>query len=225
MQKKSNNNLVYKSYTQNQYKPIEEKILLKPISLKIAKLLSKTKIHPDHFSFMSMILVIFAGLILIYHHSAIYSSILLYIALLFDKIDGDLARAKGIASGKGQYLDGFLDQLAEIFLTISIAISINFTNTILLSLSVVGPILFAYHGIAVPFYLNQIASTYIPDKTKKMNYLISLFAYNRARHILLVIILLLINRSEYIFYIFPFVLVYTLLLFIKNVFIKKLIKR
>lgn len=224
MPKKERRDQVYKSYTKNQYKPIEEKILLKPVSLKIAQILKKTNIHPDHFSLLSLVLVILAGLILIINQNNIIASILLYLALLSDKIDGDLARAKGIAGGKGQYLDGFLDQLAEIFLTISIAVSINYNNIVLLGLSIAGPILFAYHGIAVPFYLNQIASTYRTDQNKK-NLLISIFAYNRARHILLIIFLLLLHLQKLVFYIFPLIFIYTILIFLKNIYIKKLIKR
>lgn len=209
---------VYTSYTQNIYKPLEERIFFKPLSQKIAKALQNTIVSPTLFNFLGFFAVLAGGSILF--ASPAYKNILaaavIYLAFLFDKIDGDLARAKGIASGRGQYIDGILDVFAEALLTLLVATAIGFDNIPLIGLSIAGPMFFYYHGIAKPFYLKTIAPTYRGQKSGWRFYLQDAISYNRCKHFLLLIVLLLIDAPSALFYLLPLLLPYTVILFLKN---------
>lgn len=207
---------VLHSYTNNIYEPLEEQWLFRPLSRRIAARLAPTGISPTWFNALGLLATLFAGVLffLPLAHSWIIIPIALYVAFLIDKIDGDLARAQGKASGWGQYIDGFLDLVGEIFLTICAAIAVSARNPLLLGLSVAAPLLFAYHGLAAPFYLQKTASTHTHDNRRKGWR--TLFYYGRAKHFLLFALLILIGQLSLVFYILPFLALYTFVLFIKN---------
>lgn len=210
----------------NKYKPLEEEVLFRPLSRRLAKRLKNTKIHPDHVSLFGFILTAIVGILFFSKiGSEVLIAILLFLCLFFDKLDGDLARAKGIAGRKGQYVDGFLDVLGEMILIIGIA---KFANppTTLAMLSIVSTVLFVYHGVSAPFYLDLKPKTHLDkEKRKPQNHLRDLFSFGRAKFFILIIILTLFGRLELLFFILPLLVFYTILIFLKNIFVERLAKR
>lgn len=222
----NNNQELKELYGQNKYNPIEEKIFLKPLSKKIAKKLINKKISPNTISLLGFILTLLASLILILKINLKYfiTPFILYLAILCDKIDGDLARLKNIANRKGQYIDSFFDFIGDTILTISLAYSINFNNTIILGLAILGPNLFNYHSILAPFLLDIIPSTHLENNKEKIK-IKEFFFYGRSKHFLFIIFCFIIGLYHLPLYIFPFLIIYTFIIFLKNIFIKKLTKR
>lgn len=214
-------------YGDNKYDPIEEKVFLRPISKRIAKALLKTSVTPNMVSVFGFFILLFACGILLssssYNHYI--AAVILYIALVFDKVDGDLARMRGTAGTKGQYIDGFLDLVAEVLLTLSLAHAAGIESVVLVGLSVAGPLVFNYHGIAAPFYLNIPPSAHKNAESKELKtYLKELAFYGRAKHFFLVILSLLFSAPSVPLFIFPLLIPYTFVLFIKNSLVKKLIR-
>jgi phosphatidylglycerophosphate synthase len=222
-----NRNSIKEAYGDNKWRPLEEQIFLKPISKRVAKIFVNTRISPDHFSLLGFLLTLGASLILLLkvNNHLIFAAIILYLAILCDKIDGDLARLKGIAGRKGQYIDGFLDFVGEGILTISLAYVSNFNNMFILGMAILGPALFNYHSISAPFYLDILPKTHLITNENIKQKIKELFYYGRAKHFLIIIISLLIKYPQLPIYIFSLLIPYTFLIFLKNIFIKKLTKR
>ncbi len=214
----------------NRYKPIEEEILFRPLSRRLAKKLTRTQIHPDHVSAFGFALTVVVGLLFFSNFdSPIILAVLLFACLFFDKLDGDLARAKGIAGRKGQYIDGFLDAISEIILLIGIAHVVH-PSTTLAMLSVVGSLLFVYHGVSAPFYLDLVPKPHMKTDVHTSaptwrKHVREIFFFGRAKFFLLIIILTLVGRLDLLFYILPLLILYTVLIFLKNVFVLGLAKR
>ncbi len=210
----------------NRYKPLEEEILFRPLSRRLAKRLRDTQIHPDHVSLFGFMLTVAVGLLFYSNFdSPVILAVMLFACLFFDKLDGDLARAKGIAGRKGQYIDGFLDATSEIILLVGIAHAVH-PSTTLAMLSIVGSLLFVYHGVSAPFYLDLApkphTQTGAPTWRKHVR---EFFFFGRAKFFLLIIILTLLGRLDLLFYILPLLILYTAIIFIKNVFVMGLAKR
>jgi len=207
---------VLHSYTHNVYEPLEERWLFRPVSRRIAAWLAPTGVPPTWFNILGLLATLFVGVLFFIPipYGWIVIPVALYIAYLIDKIDGDLARAQGKAGGWGQYVDGFLDLVGEVFLTICAAIATNVRNPLLLGLAVAAPLLFYYHGIAAPFYLQKVASVHTNEARRKGWR--TLFYYGRAKHFLLFAVLVLIGQLHLVFYILPLVALYTFILFLKN---------
>lgn len=210
----------------NRYKPIEEEILFRPLSRRLAKKLASTNIHPDQVSFFGFLLTVAVSLLFFTNYaSPLILAILLFACLFFDKLDGDLARAKGIAGRKGQYVDGFLDAVGEIILITSIAWFVH-PPMMLAMLSVVGSLLFVYHGVSAPFYLDLAPRPHAnPARLAWQKHLREFFSFGRAKFFLLIIILTLFERLDLLFYILPLLIIYTGLIFLKNIFVNGLAKR
>lgn len=212
-------------YGDNRYDPIEERILLRPVSKRIAKILLKTPITPNMVSVFGFFILILACGVLFFTPSYKYyiAAVILYIALVFDKVDGDLARMRGTAGTKGQYLDGFLDLVAEVILTLSLAYVAGVESIVLVGLSVAGPLVFNYHGVSAPFYLGVPPSAHKNAESKNIKtYLKELVYYGRAKHFFLFIVSFLTGIPFLPFLILPFLVPYTFALFLKNSLVKKL---
>lgn len=212
----------------NKYKPIEETILLKPISLRVAKLLNKhTLITPDQVSFFGFFLTLLTSYFIITKpREIILLIVLLFTSIVFDKIDGDLARAKGIAGMKGQYVDGFLDVLGEVILIAAWVLAFTNGDSILILISIGATALFNYHGVATPFYLNTTPNTHKESTDLSfINKLAINLGYGRAKLFILMMLLLVIGKPFFLFYILPLLILYTLTLYYRNIFIKGLTKR
>lgn len=147
---------------------------------------------------------------------------MLYASFIFDKIDGDLARIKGLASDRGTYLDSFLDRAGEIVLLSLLVYATETTNALLIGLAYAGPLLFYYHYVAVERYLkNNAPAKPMPPTNRFRFYMKDLFAYNRARHILLFVIAIALGIPSLVFLVLPIVGLYPIILFLKNSILKK----
>jgi archaetidylinositol phosphate synthase len=69
----------------------------------------------------------------------------IFLAGLFDVLDGEVARATGKASVRGDFLDHVLDRYADIILVVGIAVS-GFVNPILALFALVSLLLTSYMG-------------------------------------------------------------------------------
>lgn len=208
-------------YGDNRYDPIEERYILRPISKKIAKALLKTMVTPNMVSVAGFFILLIACFFIIspIPLNFLIAAIVLFVAIIFDKVDGDLARMRGTAGTKGQYIDGFLDVLGEVLLTISLAYGFGFDNLFFIGCAIAGPLLFNYHGISAPFYLNIPPAAH-KNSGKKFSWK-ELFYYGRVKHFFLIIFSLIINAPFLPFFFFSLLVPYTLTLFLKNIFIKK----
>ncbi len=69
----------------------------------------------------------------------------IFLAGLFDVLDGEVARATGKASVRGDFLDHVLDRYADIILVLGIAVS-GFVNPVLALFALVSLLLTSYMG-------------------------------------------------------------------------------
>jgi phosphatidylglycerophosphate synthase len=214
-------------YGDNQYNPWEERLLFRPFSKRLAQVLKGTFIHPDHLSVIGFLLTVIVGALFAYSTlSWVALALILFLCMFFDKADGDLARAMGIASTKGQYIDGMLDAIGEVLLVTGIAIAVQ-PSLILAMLSTAAVVFFNYHGAAAPLYLHIAPSGHKEKNKKKVfaEFIKELFSYGRAKLFLLIIFLLVINHISWLFIALPFLIPYTLVFFLRNIFAKGLTKR
>lgn len=216
-------------FGENKYNPIEERVFLRPISRKIATLLNNhTSITPDQISAFGFLLTILTVFCIMEKPTAIFSIVtLLFLSIVFDKIDGDLARVKNIAGPKGQYVDGFLDIFGEVLLISAWAISFsNEVDPFLILISCASTAVFNYHGLAAPFYLGVTPNTHKDSSDiSSFSKLAISFGYGRAKLFLAMIATILVGFPHFIFYLLPILLGYTLVLYLRNIFVKKLTKR
>jgi phosphatidylglycerophosphate synthase len=202
------------SYADNRYRPLEEELLFRPLSRPIARLLAPSRVSPTAVNFVGCAAAIGAAVVIGSGVTGFLAAAAVYVAFLIDKVDGDLARARNVASPRGQYTDGFLDLIGEVSLTIGALYAVGYVHPVLLALSVAGPLLFYYHGVAVPFYLQRTAPDHrAPQRASGWR---TLFWYGRAKHFLLFALLALVGRLDLVFYVLPLLIVYTSILFVRN---------
>ena len=72
-------------------------------------------------------------------------AVLIFLAGLFDVLDGAVARTTGRQSVRGDFLDHVIDRYADIFIVVGIAVS-GFANPILALLALVSLLLTSYMG-------------------------------------------------------------------------------
>lgn len=199
--------------------PLEELIFFRPLSRFLAKLLSKTKIHPNYISMFGLLSTLGTSILIVAIYpiiglrSKLYIAVALYVAYLLDKTDGDLARLKGLASVRGAYLDSFLDRIGEVMLFIAFVIATGFSNILLVGLTIAGPLIFYTHMFMFWYYASGEPS-FFPTGSMLTRRIKNLIAYNRTKHFILLIVLVMIGRLEYSFFIFPWLIPYTFLLFL-----------
>jgi phosphatidylglycerophosphate synthase len=203
------------SYADNRYRPVEEELLFRPLSRPIARLLAGYGVSPTAVNFIGCAATGAAALIIGSGVTGLWGALAIYLAFLIDKVDGDLARARNVASPRGQYTDGFLDLIGEVSLTIGALYAVGYVHPVLVALSIAGPLLFYYHGVSVPFYLNKLAPDHrAPHRASGWR---TLFGYGRAKHFLFMALLALIGRLDLAFYVLPLLVPYTAILFMRNV--------
>lgn len=106
---------------------------------------------PNEISLLSFSLGLLAS-ILILMNRLIIGAILVQASSIVDGVDGELARAKGMASSKGAFIDAMLDRLADTFILISIIIYVFYNSQINLLLLLTG--LLAITGSILVSYLH-----------------------------------------------------------------------
>lgn len=92
------------------------------ILTKIAK--AFLKFNPNTISWISFTFALMAGLFFFLgSFYLIFASLSVFISALFDAIDGKVARMKGMASKKGDFLDHILDRYSDTAIIVGIALS------------------------------------------------------------------------------------------------------
>ncbi len=215
--------LFTKEFGNNIYTPFLEKLFFKPISRPLAKFFLKFKVHPNIISLVGLFLMIFACFLVIFDfkYHLIFAASMVYLSFLFDKVDGDLARLSGLAGPLGQYFEGFLDLISDTLMVIALIAYSGFNNSILISLTVIAPFVFYYNHLSSSLYLNLAPSTYRSSNNGKFTKAIKgIFSYNRVRHELLFILILLSGQIYLFFYIMPLLILYTFLLYSRRLILE-----
>lgn len=209
-----------KEFGNNIYTSLEEKILFKPISIPLARLFSKLKIHPNIISLIGLFLMFIASFLVIwdFKYHLVFAAFMVYLSFLFDKIDGDLARLSGLAGPLGQYFEGFLDLIGDTSMAIALIIYSGFDNKILICFSIIAPFVFYYNHLSSSLYLNLLPSTYRDLGDYK--FIKILFSYNRVRHELLFMLVLLTGKIYLFFYIMPLLIPYTFILYFRRLILE-----
>lgn len=97
--------------------------LYRHITEPITKLLLKTKVKADHVTYLFILLAFVSGITLALGY-IITGVILHQLSIIFDWVDGDIARARGTDSLWGKWLDGTSDRWCNGFVYIGGAIGI-----------------------------------------------------------------------------------------------------
>ena len=210
-----------KEFGSNIYTPQFERFFFKPISKPLARIFFKFKIHPNLISIVGLFFMILASLSVVwnFNNHLLVASLFVYLSFLFDKIDGDLARLSGLAGPLGQYFEGFLDLVGDTLMAMALVFFSNFNNEILIYLTLVAPFLFYYNHLSSSLYLNLLPSTYRDfSDSRFVKFVKVLFSYNRVRHELLFILVLLTGKIYLFFYVMPLLIPYTFLVYFKRLF-------
>lgn len=88
------------------------------ISIRITRVLVKTNVTPDQITLLSFSLALFAATLFAFgdYLYLIIGAILLQLSIIFDCVDGEIARIKSLQSKRGEMLDGLLDKIKQTFL-------------------------------------------------------------------------------------------------------------
>ncbi len=204
-----------KEYYENTYKPIEEEVLFRPITRRLARLLKDIHfITPDLVSvlgFLIQVVVVF----LIFNGNFLWAGILYFIAFYFDKLDGDLARERGIQDAYGTYFDGILDINAQILVTSILAWKINY-NSFIAGLAIAGPIMFYYVQVATRLYLEK--GKLKESVFKKIPGIFSFFKYGKAKDIIISSVAISFSLFDLYFITHVLIYMYAILMFLLKLY-------
>ena len=117
----------------------------------IARALAHTPIAPNQVSLLAFLMAIGAAALFYYDHN-IWAGILVQASSIVDGVDGDLARAKNMASKFGGFFDALLDRYADAVILAGLAYwTISYqagadqaTTTILAAVAIIGSLMISY---------------------------------------------------------------------------------
>lgn len=92
-------------------------------------------IHPNAVTAVAVLLAI-GGFVLFFYSLNFLGLAFFILAFLLDAVDGAIARAKGLVSRKGAFLDGISDRLVEFFLILALFVVVPDLQTQLLLLAI-----------------------------------------------------------------------------------------
>jgi phosphatidylglycerophosphate synthase len=98
----------------HKYLPVD-RLLVRPSASLIVRAVFGTSLTPNHLTFTSFVLALIAGIVYTAGTPALTAvgGCLAMLSTIFDNADGMLARAKGLTSRYGAFLDLFLDRIAD----------------------------------------------------------------------------------------------------------------
>lgn len=102
------------------------------------------RFNPNTLTVMSLVFAIF-GSVLFFLDFLLISSCVIFFSALFDALDGKVARTKGVASRKGDFLDHLLDRYSDAILILGIGMS-RYCDARLALLALVGVYMASYVG-------------------------------------------------------------------------------
>ena len=137
--------------------------LIRPLSRPISKFfLQYTKISPNTVTFFSFLMSILAA-IFIYiggRRNLFLAAFFILFFMLFDQADGDIARAKGLTSKLGHWLDGMVGFIGTELLIFAIAFGIN--TKLSLALGMLVAIIYPMQLMVVFFYKAEVVRDNAP---------------------------------------------------------------
>lgn len=201
------------AYGDNRFYPLEEELLFRPLSRPLAKVLARTPLSPTHLNVIGCLAAVGMAAAVASGATGFLPALGIYVAFLIDKLDGDLARAKGIASARGQYTDGFLDLIGDTALTAAAVFAIPGVPLWVAVMAVTGHLAFAYHGVSRPFYIGSAPSAHVrPGSSRGWR---TLYRYGRAKHMLAIAVFVLVGAPALVAYPLALLWPYTVAIFLK----------
>jgi len=133
--------------------PIDKKFLdlsdyARPFAIKLAKLFQSTWVGAYTFTFLFLMVGVFASYLIYKNIWLTFTAILLPIKSLLDAADGEIARLKNTPSSVGRYFDSVSDFIVNLLLFLSIGAYFN-QNIFIVLLSLV---LFQLQGTIYSYY-------------------------------------------------------------------------
>lgn len=181
-------------------------ILRKGIANPISKVLIKyTDVRPNHVTALSFIFLVIGAVFLVFgvYTNLIIGAIFVFLYAVFDCVDGNIARVKGMCSKSGEWLEGITSFISVPLLAFSLALGINTrTGFILGSLAMLA---FPMQYLIVRFYKLDIKEANEPLKSgsKKVDTIKRL--YGSTAFYLALTFCALINRPIWVLWIFAIV--------------------
>lgn len=171
------------------------RILSKPIS---SLLIKYTNITPNQITIIGFMFAIAGAIFLARgeYQSLVIGSILAFISLVCDAIDGDIARTKKLGSKKGKWLDAILGWVSIEILTFALVVGIN--NKLAFIFGLLAMICFPMQYLFVHFYKSEVVGSNEPiaiGKSGKLEFL--RYIYGDTWFFTLLLIFCLINRPIY----------------------------
>ncbi|MDP2717621.1 MAG: CDP-alcohol phosphatidyltransferase family protein, partial [Candidatus Micrarchaeota archaeon] len=99
-------------------------VIIRPVSTAISSVLSRTPVTPNQVSVFALFLAVIAAVLIATRtgfYDRVFAAVLLYFYLVFDCVDGELARRKRVSSPYGKWLDGMVDTLSTSLLLFALA--------------------------------------------------------------------------------------------------------
>ncbi len=173
--------------------------LYRPIAKPIVHILSNTNLTPNQISLLSLTIGgLSAAMFSLGNRTAMAAAIiLLHISILFDFVDGGVARAKGMSSLRGAWLDSIFDRIIDpvLFLGISCGIyriSGNSLIWLLCSITILARL-----SVDLLYFITriEIGIDYVTKQVKK-GWFVRLFLYGRTNIHVLTTIAVIFNQMR-----------------------------
>jgi len=160
-------------------------------------------------TFLGFIINIIAAYFIL-TNKLIVGGILVWLGLIFDFVDGEIARLKNLQSNFGEWFDGVLDRVGDIFIMGAIAINVFFHNQ---NFYVLALCLLAFISTTLWRYFALVIKTTfkVPEKKNKD---MPLIGYDVAMHALIVALAAIFNQLFYLVLFFAIILNLT---WVKNI--------
>ena len=131
--------------------------IFKGLVWSIARPLARAGVRPNTITYFSLLLALFAAIILSLTGSSVVFGVLVFLSGLFDGVDGAVARERNVASDVGAFTDSVVDKVSEVLILGSIAI--QYSGMSILSLRVELWVLLAIVGWLLTSYTRSRASS------------------------------------------------------------------
>jgi phosphatidylglycerophosphate synthase len=177
----------------------------------LGKLFGWIPLSPNAITVIAVLFSV-AGFVAFLYSELIVGFALFVLAFLLDAVDGAIARAKGLVSRKGAFLDGISDRLVEFFLILALFVSTSDLTTQLLLLAIL------FFGTCMTSFVKAYAehSGLLDNETaKKMPGILE-----RAERSLMLIasaVLVVFSLGSWLIYLLALITVLSLLTFVQRI--------
>jgi len=168
-------------------------VFARPVSKRISKVLFNTKITANQITIFSVFLGVISGILLFFGYNYV-SAVLLYFSLVFDCVDGELARSREQFTKLGYWLESTSDRISDLFPIIAMGFLTK--NWLLTSLAVavlflIRTVISANTMFAERFKLEISTNRSGIYSRNKFNVW---FRYTRSAHLMFLVVFVLIGQ-------------------------------